>query len=348
MRNTGAGEGMGTFDGTDGSTTADGRALFAAVRSVLTRIDAHAARAQGRPGRGQNAAADGAGGPAGTDAPGAGDHRAAAAGGADEPGRQGGDPGAAPIPRSELAAGDSTPTAAAAWRTGSPGPSRSRPRGARARHARLARRLLRAQPLRARCRPAGRRRGARPHDRWTVCSRERRPRARPPHLLARPCRARRCPLERADPCRPAAPLAARRAGRRDPADHLPAAAGRAHPALPRRLALSGLPVARTAAPCARTGVPARLVRSGRESGRRGLGGSRSACAAAGRAGRRGSADPCRHRRCGGPPFGAGALCHGRRRHAHRSGRARPPGAAVAARGDHAACRPARRGRRARP
>ncbi|WP_405891684.1 AAA family ATPase [Streptomyces sp. NBC_00133] len=101
---------MGTFDGTAGSTTADGRALFAAVRSVLTRVDDHAARAQGRPGRGESPAAGGADGPAGTDAPGAGAHRAAAA---DGPGRQGGDPGAEPLPRSELAAQGSTPTAAA-------------------------------------------------------------------------------------------------------------------------------------------------------------------------------------------------------------------------------------------
>lgn len=97
MRDTGAGEGMGTFDGSAGSTTADGRALFAAVRSVLTRIDAHAARAQGRPGRGQSATTG----------------AADAADAADEPGRQGSDPGAATLPRSELAAGDSTSAAAA-------------------------------------------------------------------------------------------------------------------------------------------------------------------------------------------------------------------------------------------
>ncbi|MGW3723518.1 hypothetical protein ACWD8L_42020, partial [Streptomyces sp. NPDC005133] len=51
MRDTGAGEGMGTYEATASANAgADGRALFAAVRSVLARVDAHAARAQGRRG----------------------------------------------------------------------------------------------------------------------------------------------------------------------------------------------------------------------------------------------------------------------------------------------------------
>lgn len=52
MRDTGAGEGMGTHErtgpGAAADAGADGRALAAAVRSVLARIDAHAQRAQHR------------------------------------------------------------------------------------------------------------------------------------------------------------------------------------------------------------------------------------------------------------------------------------------------------------
>lgn len=50
MRDAGAGEGMGTYEGTGRGTAAhadtDGRALAAAVRTVLARIDAHAQRAR--------------------------------------------------------------------------------------------------------------------------------------------------------------------------------------------------------------------------------------------------------------------------------------------------------------
>ena len=50
------------------------------------------------------------------------------------------------------------------------------------------------------------------------------------------------------PVAPLQALADRRAGRRVPADHLPAAARRAHPAFPAGLALSGRPAARPVAP----------------------------------------------------------------------------------------------------
>lgn len=63
MRDTGAGEGMGTYEGGGRGTAADagtdGRALAAAVRSVLARIDAHAQRAQRGPGRADEGAAAG-------------------------------------------------------------------------------------------------------------------------------------------------------------------------------------------------------------------------------------------------------------------------------------------------
>nr|WTB36336.1 ATP-binding protein [Streptomyces sp. NBC_00830] len=159
---------MGTYESTGASANAgaDGRALFAAVRSVLARVDAHAARAQGRPGRpgpGQGAAdqphtraahagggfgapksvrqdgnATAGNGRAGAAVPGAGEHHAAAADAAAEPVRrdgsaaagsgasesvpQGGDGSAAArLPRNELAAGGSTPTAAAGGEPAAPG-----------------------------------------------------------------------------------------------------------------------------------------------------------------------------------------------------------------------------------
>ena len=120
MRDTGVGEGMGTYESTGASANAgaDGRALFAAVRSVLTRVDAHAARAQrrpGGPGSGQGAADQPHAGAAPTDGavPGTGaDHPSAK--GAAEPVRRDVDAGAAAHPRqSELTAGGSTPTPSA-------------------------------------------------------------------------------------------------------------------------------------------------------------------------------------------------------------------------------------------
>nr|WSZ99672.1 ATP-binding protein [Streptomyces sp. NBC_00857] len=68
MRDTGAGEGVGTDKGqragrgaADAGAGADGRALASAVRSVLTRVDAHARRARdrGRPPEGDTPAGTG-------------------------------------------------------------------------------------------------------------------------------------------------------------------------------------------------------------------------------------------------------------------------------------------------
>lgn len=128
MRDTGAGEGMGTYGstGTSANAGADGRALFAAVRSVLTRVDAHAARAQrrpGGPGSGQGAADQPHAGAAQADGavPGTGADRPAAKGAA-EPVRRDGDAGAVAPPRqSELTAGGSTPTAPAGGEPAAPG-----------------------------------------------------------------------------------------------------------------------------------------------------------------------------------------------------------------------------------
>lgn len=125
MRDTGVGEGMGTYESTGASANAgaDGRALFAAVRSVLTRVDAHAARAQRRTGSGPGATDRPHAGAAPTDGavPGTGADRPAAKGAA-EPVRRDGDAGAAVPPRqSELTAGGGTPTAPAGGAPAAPG-----------------------------------------------------------------------------------------------------------------------------------------------------------------------------------------------------------------------------------
>lgn len=72
MRETGAGEGMGTYEGTEHGAGeragTDGRALAAAVRSVLARVDTHARRAgdRTRPTEGDAAGGAEGGAPAGT------------------------------------------------------------------------------------------------------------------------------------------------------------------------------------------------------------------------------------------------------------------------------------------
>lgn len=226
-------------------------------------------------------------------------------------------------------------------------PARHRPcprgRGGRRSRCRAPRRphcLFRSHPVRAGPRTAHRRLRVGPHHGHALCRCLWGSRAGVPHLLAGARHAGRGALERSDSGRAAAPVAGGRPGGRDAAHPVPAAARRADPALPARLALSGHPAARPIAAHSGAGRAAAVVRPRGVRRHRGLdddGAARRAAARRGR--RRGSAQPGRHRRRGGRALRARSVRDERGGHPHRPGAARSTRPAVAARGD-----PARRPR----